>query len=325
MRIAVTGSIATDHLMTFPGKFTDSLVPEELGKLSVSFLVDDLVVRRGGIAANIAFGLAQLGLHPLLVGAVGADFADYRAWLDRHGIDTSPVLVSELAHTARFTVTTDHDLNQIASFYTGAMAEARDIELAPLVQRYGSVDLVVISPNDPDAMCRHTDECRSLDIPFVADPSQQLARMEGPEIRQLVDGATYLFCNEYESALLSRKTGWAPEEVLNRVGTRIRTHGKDGVHIERQGEPTIEVGAVPATVAADPTGVGDGLRAGYLAGVAWGLPPQRCAQLGALVATSVLETVGTQEWQLDRDNAVKRLTAAYGDEAAEEIAAHLPA
>ena len=219
MRIAVTGSIATDHLMTFPGRFTDSLVADQLDKVSLSFLVDELDVRRGGVAANIAFGMACLGLHPVLVGAVGQDFDDYRSWLERHGVDTaSRSHVSELKHTARFVCTTDADHNQIASFYSGAMCEARDIELGPVADRVGGLDLVLIGANDPDAMIRHTDECRQRGIPFAADPSQQLARMDGDEIRLLVDGAAYLFTNEYEAALTERKTGWSADEILERVG-----------------------------------------------------------------------------------------------------------
>src|SRR5690348_13400840 len=155
MKIAVTGSIATDHLMHFPGRFTEQLLPDQLHKVSLSFLVDDLVVRRGGVAANIAFGMAQLGLHPALVGAVGTDFADYRSWLTRHGVDCDSVHVSEVAHTARFVCTTDEDMNQIASFYAGAMAEARNIELAPVDARAGGLDLVIIAANDPAAMVRH--------------------------------------------------------------------------------------------------------------------------------------------------------------------------
>ncbi|MFU8841513.1 MAG: PfkB family carbohydrate kinase, partial [Nitriliruptoraceae bacterium] len=181
MRIAVTGSIATDYLMTFPGRFSEQLVADQLDRVSLSFLVDELEVRRGGVAANISFGLAQLGLAPVLVGAVGQDFdGDYRAWLSRHGVDTSGVHVSELKHTARFLCTTDLDQNQMASFYTGAMEEARFIELAPLAERHGALDMVVISPNDPEAMVRHTIECRQLGMPFMADPGQQLARMDGP-------------------------------------------------------------------------------------------------------------------------------------------------
>src|SRR5690349_4941181 len=173
MPLLIAGSIATDHLMTFEGKFSDSLVVEQLDKLSVSFLVNDLEIRRGGVAANICFGLGQLGLDPVLVGAVGEDFADYRSWLERHGVDTESVHVSEYRHTARFLCTTDEAHNQIASFYPGAMTEARDIELAPIAARVGGLDLVVVGPNDPEAMLRHTDECRARGYRFAADPSQQ--------------------------------------------------------------------------------------------------------------------------------------------------------
>ncbi|MDF2708873.1 MAG: carbohydrate kinase family protein, partial [Nonomuraea muscovyensis] len=168
MRIAVTGSIATDQLMTFPGSFGDQLLAEQLDRVSLSFLVDDLQIRRGGCAANISFGMGCLGLAPILVGAVGDDFADYRSWLERHGVDCASVHVSQTHHTARFLCTTDEHHNQIASFYTGAMAEARLIELQPVADRVGGLDLVLISPNDPDAMLRHTDECRQRGIPFAA-------------------------------------------------------------------------------------------------------------------------------------------------------------
>src|SRR5690349_10214974 len=221
MKIAVTGSIATDHLMHFPGRFAEQLLPDQLHKVSLSFLVDDLVVRRGGIASNIAFGMGALGLHPVLVGAVGTDFADYRAWLTQHGVDCDSVYVSDVAHTARFVCTTDDDMCQIASFYAGAMAEARDIELAPVAARLGGLDLVVISPNDPVAMLRHTAECRQRGYPFVADPSQQLARMAGAEVRELIDGAAYLLTNTYEKELLENKTGLADAQVLDRVGVRV--------------------------------------------------------------------------------------------------------
>src|SRR3954465_8964987 len=168
MKIAVTGSIATDHLMHFPGRFADQLIADQLHKVSLSFLVDDLVVRRGGVASNIAFGMGKLGLTPILGGGVGTDFADYRSWLERHGVDCGSVYVSEVAHTARFVCTTDDDLCQIASFYAGAMAEARNIALAPAVPRLGGIDLVLVSPNDPAAMTRHTHECRQRGYAFVA-------------------------------------------------------------------------------------------------------------------------------------------------------------
>ncbi|MGN6612304.1 MAG: PfkB family carbohydrate kinase, partial [Angustibacter sp.] len=221
MRIAITGSIATDHLMTFPGRFADSLVVEQLDKLSLSFLVEELDVRRGGVAANIAFGMGNLGLRPLLVGAVGPDFVDYRAWLERHGVDCGGVHTSELRHTARFICTTDTDQAQIASFYAGAMSEARDIELAPLAAAHGGLDLVLVGANDPEAMLRHTEECRARGFAFAADPSQQLAFADGPFIRRLVEGAAYLFSNEYEASLTQQKTGWSGEDILERVGTRV--------------------------------------------------------------------------------------------------------
>ena len=320
MRIAVTGSIATDHLMTFPGRFAEQLLPDQLARLSVSFLVDDLEVRRGGVAANIAFGMGVLGGRPLLVGAVGADFADYRAWLERHGVETAGVRVSELRHTARFVCTTDADLNQIASFYPGAMSEAREIELAAL----GPVDLVVVSPNDPAAMVRHTEECRERGIAFVADPSQQLSSLQGEQVRVLIEGAELLITNAYEAAMVEHKTGWSADDVLGQVAVRVTTHGGDGAVISRKGEDDITVPVVTPRSIADPTGVGDAFRAGLLSGRSWGLDWAASARVGSLLATLCLETTGPQEYSFGVDDALERLRATYGDEPAEEIAPHLP-
>ena len=236
MRIAVTGSIATDHLMTFPGKFTDQLIADKLDKVSLSFLVDELDIRRGGVAANIAFGLGVLGLRPLLIGAVGADFEDYRQWLENHGVSTAGVRESLLRHTARFVCTTDADGNQIGSFYAGAMSEDADIKIAPMAEEHGGLDLVLIGAGDPGAMVAHTAECRAAGLSFAADPSQQLARILGDEqVRSLVDGADYLFGNEYEEALIERKSGWDSADILARVGVRITTLGPAGARIEQGG------------------------------------------------------------------------------------------
>jgi adenosine kinase len=321
--IAVTGSIATDHLMHFPGRFAEQLLPEHLHRVSLSFLVDELVVRRGGVAANIAFGMAQLGLRPVLVGAVGSDFADYRGWLERHGVDCDSVHVSEIAHTARFVCTTDQEMCQIASFYTGAMAEARNIELAPVADRLGQLDLVVIGANDPAAMVRHTQECRERGYPFAADTSQQLARMDGTDVRQLIDGARYLLTNDYELGLMEQKTGWRGDDLLARVQTRVTTYGADGVRLVRHGEPELHVPAAPEVAKVDPTGVGDGFRAGFLAGQSWGLSLQRSAEIGNLLATCVLETDGPQEYVVKPADFVERLGAVYGPEAADELRPHL--
>jgi adenosine kinase len=323
MRIAVTGSIATDYLMTFEGRFADQLLPDQLHRLSLSFLANELDRRRGGVAANIAYGMAQLGHRPVLVGAVGADWTDYEAWLSRHGVDTSSVHVSDLKHTARFFCTTDTDQCQIATFYPGAMSESRDIELGPIHERTGGLDLVVVSPNDPEAMHRHTDEAKALGIPFVADPSQQLSSLDGPAIERLVDGATYLITNDYEAALIESKTGWSASDVLSHVEVRVTTLGAKGCIIQRRGEADVEVPVVPEERKADPTGVGDAFRAGFLSARAWGLGLERSAQVGTLLATYVLETVGTQEYAVERDAFLKRLAGTYGDEAAGEVGAFM--
>nr|WP_196791607.1 carbohydrate kinase family protein [Motilibacter deserti] len=311
--------------MRFPGRFTDSLVAEKLDKVSLSFLVDDLELRRGGVAANIAFSLGQLGVRPVLVGAVGADFGDYQQWLEQHGVDCGSVAYSTTRHTARFVCTTDADHNQIASFYPGAMSEAREIALAPVQERVGGLDLVLVSPNDPEAMVRHTHECRELGIPFGADPSQQLARMHRDEVRDLVDGAAYLFTNEYEAALIEQKTGWSADDLLGRVQTRVTTLGALGVLVERKGEPSVRVAAAPVTEEVDPTGVGDAFRAGFLAATSWGVSVERACQVGALVASLVLETVGPQEYALEPADFLERLAGAYGEATAEDVRPHLPA
>jgi adenosine kinase len=264
-----------------------------------------------------------LGLQPLLVGAVGQDFAEYRTWLDAHGVDTSGVLESKRNHTARFVCTTDQDGNQIASFYPGAMAEARDISIEDVAARSGGVDLVLIGADDPEAMFRHTAGSSAAGIPFAADPSQQLPRMDAEQTRQLIDGAAYLFSNEYELALIEQKSGWTAEEILGRVQTQVTTLGADGARVSQAGQPAITVPSVPGVDAVDPTGGGDAFRAGFLAAVAWQLPLERAAQLGCLVAASVLETVGTQEYQLTPDALTGRFETAYGADAAKEVAQHL--
>ncbi len=314
MTIAVSGSIATDHLMRFPGRFAESLVADKLEHVSLSFLVDDLVIRRGGVAGNIAYAIAQLGGKALLVGAVGADFADYRAALESVGVDCSGVKVSTKAHTARFVCTTDQDMAQIGSFYPGASAEATEVSIGSL----GAVDLVLIGATDPAVMLAHTNECRSLGVPFAADPSQQLAFLDGATGLQLIEGAAYLFTNEYEWALLQQKSGLSADELTAKVGIRVTTLGAKGVEIV-SADGTVHVDVVPEQGRVDPTGVGDAFRAGFLTGHRAGLSLQRAAQLGCLVAVLVLETTGTQEWALHRADAVKRLAAAYGSDAAADI------
>jgi adenosine kinase len=319
MRIAVTGSIATDHLMTFPGRFSEQLLADKLDKISLSFLVDGLEVRRGGVAANISFGLGCLGLSPLLVGTVGPDFGDYQNWLHDHGVDTSWVRISAVHQTARFVGTTDADLSQIASFYPGAMAEDADLDISGLA---GVADLILIGAGNPAAMLSLTGQCRDLGIPFAADTSQQLATLDGEQIRQLVAGAAYLFSNEYEASLTEHKTGWSAAELTARVGVRVTTLGSEGVRADRAGEAPVLVGAVKDVTPVDPTGSGDAFRAGFLAGAAWGLSLERAAQLGNLTAVQALEVAGPQEYSLEPAALAARCAASYGQAAADDLAAH---
>ncbi|MFJ8532113.1 carbohydrate kinase family protein [Streptomyces sp. NPDC093591] len=311
MRIAVTGSIATDHLMTFPGRIADQLLADRLDHVSLSFLVDTLEIRDGGVAANIAYGLACLGHRPLLVGAVGVDFHPYGQRLAERGVDVSAVHISTTRHTARFLCTTDPDGNQIASFYPGAMTEASAIDLAGVVRDHGGVDLVHIGADDPSAMLGHTRACRAHGLRFIADPSQQLARLDGEEIRELVDGADHLFTNEYEHGLLLAKTGWTRADVLKRVGTWVTTLGEKGSRIERADDPTLDIPAVPEATVADPTGVGDAFRAGYLASLTMGQNAVACARAGSALAALALSSVGTQTYTASPSRLRDLLTAAY--------------
>ena len=319
MTIAVTGSIATDHLMRFPGRFSEQLLADHLQKVSLSFLVDDLVMHRGGVAGNMAFAIGVLGGDVALVGAAGTDFDDYRQWLTAHGVNCDHVLISESAYTARFVCTTDEAMAQIASFYPGAMSEARNIKLGDMVNGSGAPDLVIIGANDPEAMFLHTEECRKLGLAFAADPSQQLARLSKDEIRRLIDGATYLFTNDYEWDLLLQKSEWSEAEVMSQIEMRITTLGEKGVDIVGDGT-FVHVDVVPETHKEDPTGIGDAFRAGFLTGRSAGLSLERSEQLASMVATLVLEAPGPQEWTWDSEAAVRRLTDAYGAEAGQEIA-----
>lgn len=309
--------------MRFPGRFSEQLLADHLQKVSLSFLVDDLVVHRGGVAGNMAYAIGTLGGDVSLVGAVGEDFAEYRQWLESAGVDCGSVLISDTAYTARFVCTSDEDMAQIASFYPGAMSEARDISLANVVSRTGTPELVIIGANDPDAMFLHTEECRKLGLPFAADPSQQLARLSGEDARKLINGASILFTNDYEWDLLLTKTGWSEAQVMSQIGMRVTTLGPKGVDLVTADGTFVHVETVPETKQVDPTGIGDAFRAGFLTGRSAGLNLERSAQLASLVAVLVLEAPGPQEWSWDRDSAVKRLADAYGPVAAEEIAGAL--
>jgi adenosine kinase len=304
--------------MRFEGRFADVILPEQLDRLSVSFLTTDMQRRRGGTGANIAFGMGCLGTKPRLVASAGEDFrtVGYEQWLLDHGVDVR-VSISATQHTARFISTTDTANCQINSFYAGAMSESRDIALD-----LAGVDLVVISPDDTEAMVRHTHEARAAGVPFVADTSQQLAFLSDRDmIRDLVDGAVCLLLNDYEQTLLQQKAEWSADEVLARVGVRVTTLGADGAIAETSDGMSLKVPAPPERRKADPTGAGDALRAGFLSAWSWGLDLERCLQVGQVLAVLALETVGTQEY--DAAEVPARLAEAYGAGAAADVTPHL--
>lgn len=289
MRIIVTGSIAYDYLMSFPGSFTEHFLPDHLSRLTLSFLVDTMDKRRGGCGPNIAYTLALLGEHPALMATAGQDFGEYRAWLDAAGVDTSLVQDVPDKFSASFFCSTDNSNNQIASFYTGAMAHAGELSF----RAAGHCDLAIIAPNDPQAMVQYAEECRVLGIRHIYDPGQQCARSTGEELRAGIIGANILVCNDYEFELIRQKTGLNEADVLARSEALIITKGEHGSSVSTK-DGQIDVPAVPPDRVLDPTGVGDAFRAGLMKGLALGADYGVCAKLGSVAATYVLEHLGGQ-------------------------------
>jgi len=290
MRIVVTGSIAFDYLMSFPGRFTEHFLPDHMHRVSLSFLVDSMDKRRGGCAPNIAYTLALLGERPRLMATAGEDFRDYRQWLEAAGVDTS--LVTEVAgkFTASFFCSTDEANNQIASFYTGAMADASELSFRSV----GACDLAIISPNDPGAMVQYAEECRTLGIPYIFDPGQQCARMSGDELREGFAGAHALVANDYEFELLRQKTGLREADILMDTRALVVTRGEHGSSVYTRDDGRSDIPAIPPHRIVDPTGVGDAYRGGLLKGMALGLPFDVCARLGSVAAAYALEHLGGQ-------------------------------
>ncbi len=290
MKLVVTGSIAFDYLMSFPGTFTEHLLPEHMHRLSLSFLVDSMDKRRGGCAPNIAYTLALLGERPLLLATAGQDFGDYRTWLEAAGIDTAHVKVVPDRFTASFFCSTDQANNQIASFYAGAMANAGELSFRTIagLQENG---LVIVSPNDPGAMVQYADELSTLGIRYIWDPGQQCARMDGAQLADGIDGAYMVVANDYEFELLRQKTGMSEADVQQRVELLVITRGEHGSSVLHKGA-RVDVPAVVPDRIEDPTGVGDAFRGGFMKGLADGRSPEVCARMGSVAAAYALEHLG---------------------------------
>lgn len=310
MTIVCTGSIAYDYLMTFPGKFRDQLIADKLENVSLSFLVDSMVKQRGGVAPNIAYTLALLGDRPAVMGTVGEDFGEYRDWLESQNIDTTLIKAIQGKFTASFFANTDLVNNQISSFYTGAMAHASEISLRDLPNK---PTLVVISPNDPQAMYQYSLECQELGIPYLFDPSQQVARNPGDQLLVGVKGAQSLFVNEYEFELLQKHTGLSEQEILKHVEFMVVTCGERGARVYAGGQVYL-IPTVPPAQIVDPTGVGDAFRGGFLRGYTLGFDWPVCGRMGSLAATYALEQRGTQNHYYTLDEFVARYRQHFDDQ-----------
>ncbi len=311
MAFVITGSVAYDYLMRFPGRFRDQILPDQLDHLSVSFLADTMRRERGGVAANIAYTMKLLGQDPIIFATVGNDFGDYRRWLEEQGLNTAQIVEIPDELTATFFVSTDLDQNQIANFYTGAMAHARTHSLES--RHLTDADLVLISPNDPGAMLNYAAECKRFELPFAFDPSQQIARLDGKDLSESIPGAAYLMCNEYELAMITNKTGWALDELRSRVKAIVLTLGKNGSVIYI-GDREIRIPVAETSAIEDPTGAGDAYRGGFFAARLANLPWEVCGRMGALCSTYALEKLGTTAHHFTVDEFIHRYERLFGAE-----------
>lgn len=308
--IVVTGSVAYDYLMSFPGRFSEHILPDQIHQISLSFLVDSMHKRRGGAAANIAYNLALLGERPTVMATVGQDFGEYRTWLEDHGVDTSAMVEVEDEFTSSFFVSTDRDNNQIASFYIGAMGKADMLSFRNL--DHAAISTAIISPNAPTAMVKYARECQDLGIPYIYDPSQQIVRLSGADLLEGTQGARMLIVNEYEFGMIKNKTGLSDEELLALPGITIITRGEEGATIYLE-DQNLTVPVVPPDPLAEPTGVGDGFRAGVIKGLLHGYSWETTGRIAALAATYVLEQHGTQNHHYTLEEFAARYRRVFGD------------
>ncbi len=309
MSIVVTGSVAFDNIMNFPGSFKDHILPEKVHVLSVSFLVDSLRKQHGGAAANVAYNLTLLGERPKILATVGEDFADYREFMEFHGIDTSSLVEIPGEFTASAFITTDADDNQITGFYPGAMREAGKLTLDAIP---GDIDLAVITPDAPEAMARYPGQCRARGIPYVYLPAQQIVSLTPEQLRDGIRGASCVVGNDYEMEMISSKTGADGTGLLEMAEVVITTLGEHGSSIATR-EGVFEIPAVEAAAVVDPTGAGDAYVAGIALGLARGDEPRRYGRIASLAAVHAVEHHGTQQHSHEPATFSARYEAAFGE------------
>jgi len=310
VRIVVTGSLAYDYIMNFPGHFKDHILPDKVHMLTVSFLVESMRRMRGGVAGNIAYTLALLGERPLVVASAGGDFGEYRKWMEQQGIDAGGIAEIEEDFTASCFINTDESNNQIVAFYPGAMGEAKNLSLLDL--GLGEEDLVVISPTDPEAMSRYADECRQLGVRFLFDPGKQTPRLDGEHILTGLEGASVLIGNDYEFAMMARKTGRSEEELISSVPLAVITRGGEGSTIYAEDGGKVEIPIAPISKLTDPTGAGDAYIGGFVFGLARGFSLEVAGRVAALAGAYAIEHQGCQEHHYTPEEFVERYEGAFG-------------
>jgi adenosine kinase len=308
-RVLVTGSLAFDYILTFPGKFGDHILPDKLHMINLSFLVDQVTKQRGGCAGNVAYTLALLGEHPSILAAAGHDFDGYAAWLREQGIKIDNVKIFPQEMTATCFITTDRIHNQITGFYPGAMKHANELSLKAASD---GVEVVIVSPDDPAAMQRHCREAQETRARFVYDPSFQVIAMDGDFLWQGAQGAHALILNDYEFSIFLEKTGKTVEELHSQIETLVVTLGEQGSRILPRGGREISIAPVSTDAAVDPTGCGDAYRGGFLTGLVNGCSLEECGQLGSVASVFVVEHYGTQSHRYSREQFALRYQGAYG-------------
>jgi len=314
MSFVITGSVAYDYLMSYPGRFRDHILPDQLENITLSFLVDTMQRLRGGVATNIAYTYKLLQGDPTLFSTVGQDFGDYRQWLEGLGIDTTHLVEISNEFTASFFGNTDSEGRQISSFYSGAMLRARDYTLAQ--QGLAQAQLVLIGAGDPVAMLNQAAECKALGIPFALDPSWQVSRFSGEEMIAHFPDAAYLFCNDYEAAIIQSKTGWSLGELQQKVDILVVTHSDKGsmIYTNHGRGPTIEIPVAQPTQVINPTGAGDAYRGGFFAARHADLPLEVCGRVGALAAVYAIEHAGPIDHHFTLAEFSERYGANFGPE-----------
>ena len=313
--VVCTGSIAYDYILTFKGRFKDHILLDKTHILNLSFLVDDLQKRRGGVAGNYAYNLSLLGHPAAVLATAGADAAEYRDWLEGHGVDCRGLRLLDGHISATGFTTTDMDDNQLTGYYGGAMWKAA---MLGLDDGPPEIDAVIIGPNDPGAMKRLVAECRDRGVPFVFDPAHQLPMMDGADVTDSTNGAWIVIGNDYELELIQERTRRDTKGLLELAEIVVTTLGRHGSRITTR-DGSVEVPAAPAQREADPTGAGDAYRAGIVAGLLRGLDLREAGCVASLAATYAVEHVGTIEHAYSREEFCMRHRESFGFEVSDRL------